>query len=296
MASSAVPLRERLPSSTPCRPHRRGDRPDPGADPRASDPPAASGGACPRTPAPPIRWPSRCRYWPATPPPRSRSAWPPGRGRPSRAPPAHRRRGGGRRQAPVRPPEGFSLHANVALPAHAREPLEHLCRYLLRPPLATERLTESCGGQLLYQLPHPRRDGSTHLLLDPRELIEKLSVLIPPPRVHLLRFHAPPRPASLRRGPPLERCRRARRGTGAKPFAARAPKPSLLRGRTTLLGGPDAAGVRGRRSLVPALRGPAPHRGRLPRGAEAARASGPAGAQRFPGRHRRPLSARSAVT
>ena len=92
--------------------------------------------------------------------------------------------------------EGFSLHANVALPAHAREPLEHLCRYLLRPPLATERLTESSGGQLLYQLPHPRRDGSTHLLLDPRELIEKLSVLIPPPRVHLLRFHGPPRPAS----------------------------------------------------------------------------------------------------
>ena len=43
--------------------------------------------------------------------------------------------------------------ANVALAAHAREPLEHLCRYLLRPPLALERLTESSGGQLLYQLP-----------------------------------------------------------------------------------------------------------------------------------------------
>jgi hypothetical protein len=55
--------------------------------------------------------------------------------------------------------EGFSLHANVALPAHAREPLEHLCRYLLRPPLAMERLTESSGGQLLYALPHPRSAG-----------------------------------------------------------------------------------------------------------------------------------------
>ena len=49
--------------------------------------------------------------------------------------------------------------------------------------------------------------------------------------------------------------------------------------------------LRGRRSPVPALRGPAPPRGRLPRWAEAARASGPAGAQRFPGRHRRPLIA-----
>ena len=35
--------------------------------------------------------------------------------------------------------EGFSLHANVALPAHAREQFEHLSRYLLRPPLALER-------------------------------------------------------------------------------------------------------------------------------------------------------------
>jgi hypothetical protein len=27
--------------------------------------------------------------------------------------------------------EGFSLHANVAVPAQARDALEHLCRYLL---------------------------------------------------------------------------------------------------------------------------------------------------------------------
>ena len=35
----------------------------------------------------------------------------------------------------------------------------------------------------------PRRDGATHRLLDPLELIEKLSVLIPSHRFHLLRFH-----------------------------------------------------------------------------------------------------------
>jgi len=45
--------------------------------------------------------------------------------------------------------EGFSLHANVAVRAHRRDQLEHLCRYLLRPPLARERLTESAHGQLL---------------------------------------------------------------------------------------------------------------------------------------------------
>jgi hypothetical protein len=57
--------------------------------------------------------------------------------------------------------------------------LEHPCRYLLRPPLALERLTDSSGRQIPYGPPHSRHDGSTHLLLDPLELIEKRSILIP---------------------------------------------------------------------------------------------------------------------
>jgi hypothetical protein len=104
--------------------------------------------------------------------------------------------------------EGFSLHAKVALDARAREQLEHLCRYLLRPPLALDRLTESPHGQLPYQLPHPRRDGATHLLLDPLELIEKLCVLIAPPRFHLLRFHGVLAPRSRLRSDVVPRSRR----------------------------------------------------------------------------------------
>ena len=83
---------------------------------------------------------------------------------------------------------GFSLPANVSVAAHAREQLEHLCRYLLRPPLALERLTESLWPAPV-RVTSSRQDGSTHLLLDPLELIEKLSVLIPAPRFHTLRFH-----------------------------------------------------------------------------------------------------------
>jgi len=59
----------------------------------------------------------------------------------------------------------------------------------LRPPLALARLTESARGQVGFALPYPRADGATHLLLDPLELIEKLTLLIPPPRFHTLRFH-----------------------------------------------------------------------------------------------------------
>src|SRR5262245_4622172 len=77
----------------------------------------------------------------------------------------------GRRSARL---EGFSLHADVAVPARRRDQLEKLCRYITRPPLALERLTESTGGQLLYQFRRPWRDGSTALLLDPVEFLERL--------------------------------------------------------------------------------------------------------------------------
>jgi Putative transposase len=92
----------------------------------------------------------------------------------------------GRRSARL---EGFSLHADVAVPARRRDQLERVCRYILRPPLALERLTESTGGQLLYQFRRPWRDGSTALLLEPLELLERLAALVPPPRRPLLAYH-----------------------------------------------------------------------------------------------------------
>ena len=38
-----------------------------------------------------------------------------------------------------------------------------MCRYVGRPPLATERLSELEDGRLLYELRHPWRDGTTHV-------------------------------------------------------------------------------------------------------------------------------------
>jgi hypothetical protein len=87
------------------------------------------------------------------------------------------------------PSKSFSLHADVAVPARRRDQLERLCRYLLRPPLAVERLTRSTGGQLVYQFKRPWRDGSTALLVDPLELLERFAALVPPPRRPLLAYH-----------------------------------------------------------------------------------------------------------
>jgi hypothetical protein len=84
---------------------------------------------------------------------------------------------------------GVSLHANVAVPARDRRRLERLCRYVARPPVATERLSRLEDGRLLYRLKHRWRDGTTHVVFEPQELVEKLAALVPPPRFHLVRYH-----------------------------------------------------------------------------------------------------------
>jgi hypothetical protein len=91
----------------------------------------------------------------------------------------------GRRCAAV---AGYSVHAGVCVPAHDRMRLERLARYAGRPPLATERLSLLPDGRLLYRLKHRWRDGTTHVIYEPLELMERLAALVPPPRFNLTRY------------------------------------------------------------------------------------------------------------
>ncbi len=84
---------------------------------------------------------------------------------------------------------GFSLHAGLDIQPHQREKLERLCRYVSRPPIAVERLALTSSGQIRYQLKSAYRDGTTHIVLDPLDLMARLAALVPPPRMHLTRFH-----------------------------------------------------------------------------------------------------------
>jgi hypothetical protein len=95
---------------------------------------------------------------------------------------------------------GVSLHANVVVPARDRRRLERLCRYVARPPVATERLSRLPDGRLLYRLKHRWRDGTTHVVFEPQELVEKLAALVPPPRFHLARYHGILGPCARERG------------------------------------------------------------------------------------------------
>jgi hypothetical protein len=84
---------------------------------------------------------------------------------------------------------GMSLHAAIAVPARDRRRLERLCRYVARPPLANDRLEEHPDGRLTLRLKTRWRDGTTHILMERSELIERLVPLIPAPRAHQVRYH-----------------------------------------------------------------------------------------------------------
>jgi hypothetical protein len=94
---------------------------------------------------------------------------------------------------------GLSVHANVAVPARDRRRLERLCRYVARPPLSGERLSRLDDGRLLYRLKKRWSDGTTAMVFEPQELIEKLAALVPPPRLNLVRYHGVLAPAARRR-------------------------------------------------------------------------------------------------
>jgi len=84
---------------------------------------------------------------------------------------------------------GFNVHANVRVGANDRIGLEHLCRYLARPPIANDRLQELPDGRHAFRFKQVWRDGTRHIVYTPHELIEKLIPLIPRPRCHLVRYH-----------------------------------------------------------------------------------------------------------
>jgi hypothetical protein len=73
--------------------------------------------------------------------------------------------------------------------ASDRTGLERLFRYCARPIFASERLQWIEKDQrLIYRL-KPKPDGQTLLTLTPLEFIDKLALLIPPPRKHRHRYH-----------------------------------------------------------------------------------------------------------
>lgn len=57
-----------------------------------------------------------------------------------------------------------------------------LCRYILRPPLANERLHLAEDGTVTVEFNRPWFDGTRHIALAPQALLSRMAALVPPPR------------------------------------------------------------------------------------------------------------------
>ena len=85
---------------------------------------------------------------------------------------------------------GLSLHAKVALEAGDHAGRERLARYLMRPPIASERLSLDEHGRVVYRLRRHWKDGTRAVVFAPLDFIARLAALVPRPRTHILTITA----------------------------------------------------------------------------------------------------------
>jgi hypothetical protein len=90
---------------------------------------------------------------------------------------------------------GFSVEAGVHFGALDRKGRERLLRYLLRPPIATERFSILRDGSVAYRTKYGR-GSKTHRIMQPMEAMARIAALVPPPRRPLLRYHGVLAPGS----------------------------------------------------------------------------------------------------
>ena len=80
--------------------------------------------------------------------------------------------------------DGFTLHAATRAGAHDQAGCEALLRYVLRPPIAQERVEHRPDGLVRITLKKAYADGTVAVDMDPLSLLCRLATSVPPPRFH----------------------------------------------------------------------------------------------------------------
>jgi Putative transposase len=84
--------------------------------------------------------------------------------------------------------EGYNLHAATTAGAQDKRGREALLRYILRPPVAQERIVQGPDGLVRIALKKPFSDGTVAIDLDPLSLLLRLCAAVPAPRFHTIRY------------------------------------------------------------------------------------------------------------
>jgi hypothetical protein len=65
---------------------------------------------------------------------------------------------------------------------------EELLRYVLRPPIAQDKIEHRPDGLVRIVLKKPYADGTVAVDMDPLSLLSRLAASVPPPRHHTVRY------------------------------------------------------------------------------------------------------------
>ncbi|WP_237245676.1 MULTISPECIES: transposase [Sorangium] len=84
--------------------------------------------------------------------------------------------------------DGFTLHAATRAGAHHAAAREALLRYVLRPPIAKERVEPQQDGLVRLSLKRAFADGTVAVDMDPLSLLCRLAASVPPPRFHTVKY------------------------------------------------------------------------------------------------------------
>ena len=77
-----------------------------------------------------------------------------------------------------------SRAVRTALESAGMQCLEQLYPHITRPALTNERVKTNTVGQVVLKLKTPWRDGTTHLVMSPPALIQRLAAMVLRPRLH----------------------------------------------------------------------------------------------------------------
>jgi hypothetical protein len=92
--------------------------------------------------------------------------------------------------------DGFTLHAATRAGALDDTGREALLRYVLRPPIAQERVQPQSNGLVRIALKRPYADGTFAVDMAPLSLLCRLATSVPPPRFHTVKYAGVLAPAS----------------------------------------------------------------------------------------------------
>jgi hypothetical protein len=80
---------------------------------------------------------------------------------------------------------GFNVHAATRVAANDEQGRLALCEYILRPPLANDRLKILDDNLVRLDLKKAWSDGTSSVEMSPLALVARFAALVPPPRRHL---------------------------------------------------------------------------------------------------------------